>query len=183
MSYPKEYGGLGFQNLHLFNMAMVAKQGWNFIVKPHTLVSKVYMAGYFPNSSLFDAHLGAATMNQNEGWKWLWKIQAPPKAKHLLWGICRECLPPRTRLKESRRAWQAAGLEPSISMVLQQHNTARAALLHLCKSNDANTAGKIAMVVWVVWNNRNNWVWNLTKESGQQLGVKAMCLWSDWRAV
>ncbi|MCH80328.1 polynucleotidyl transferase ribonuclease H fold [Trifolium medium] len=34
-----------------------------------------------------------------EPWGWLWKIQAPPKAKHLMWQICKECLPMRTRLR------------------------------------------------------------------------------------
>jgi hypothetical protein len=33
MAYPKEHGGLGFRNLHLFNLAMVAKRGWDFIKK------------------------------------------------------------------------------------------------------------------------------------------------------
>ncbi|PNX62713.1 ribonuclease H [Trifolium pratense] len=32
-------------------------------------------------------------------WKSLWKIRAPPKAKHLLWRICRECLPTKVRLR------------------------------------------------------------------------------------
>jgi hypothetical protein len=53
MAYPKEFGGLGFRNLHLFNMAMVAKQGWKFIMQPDTLVSKIYKARYFPKSSFF----------------------------------------------------------------------------------------------------------------------------------
>ncbi|MCI44427.1 RNA-directed DNA polymerase (Reverse transcriptase), partial [Trifolium medium] len=44
MTYPKEYGGLGFRNLHLFNMAMVAKHGWNFMTKPDTLVTRIYKA-------------------------------------------------------------------------------------------------------------------------------------------
>jgi hypothetical protein len=43
MAYPKEYGGLGFQNLH-FNMAMVAKQGWKFMTQLNTLVAKIYKA-------------------------------------------------------------------------------------------------------------------------------------------
>ncbi|GAU50545.1 hypothetical protein TSUD_409890 [Trifolium subterraneum] len=338
MTYPKEYGGLGFRNLHLFNMAMVAKQGWNFIMKPHSLVAKVYKARYFPNSSLFEAHLGnnpsyawrsiwksrhvlmngcrwrigdvtkikvmnepwlrkedglwvqspqqqgafdmfvnqlmlpnekvwdsnkihtlfplhiaksildvplfdqfeedkliwlydthgnynvksgynlllnpiicAVTPCENEELKWLWKIQAPPKAKHLLWRICKECLPTRTRLRErfvncplecpmcgnetesdwhflfdcmdSKRAWQTAGLEAIISSQVQQHMTVKEALLKLCRGTDVQNAGKLAMVVWALWNNRNNWVWNHTKESGQQLGVKTTCLWSEWRVV
>jgi hypothetical protein len=33
-------------------------------------------------------------------WNWLWKAQAPPKAKHLIWRICKECLPTRHRLNE-----------------------------------------------------------------------------------
>ncbi|MCI78120.1 hypothetical protein A2U01_0099390, partial [Trifolium medium] len=40
-----------------------------------------------------------------------------------------------------------------------------------------------AMLMWVLWNNRNDNVWNDVKESGQSLGVKALRLWSDWRAV
>jgi hypothetical protein len=27
-----------------------------------------------------------------EDWCSIWKIKAPPKAKHMLWRICRECL-------------------------------------------------------------------------------------------
>ncbi|MCI00237.1 RNA-directed DNA polymerase (Reverse transcriptase) [Trifolium medium] len=70
MSYPKEYGGLGFRNLHLFNMAMLAKQGWNFIAKPNTLVAKVYKARYFPNSSFLASHLGS---NPSYAWRSIWK--------------------------------------------------------------------------------------------------------------
>jgi hypothetical protein len=53
MAYPKAYGGLEFRNLHLFNTAMVSKQGWHFITKPKTLVAKVYKVRYFPNSFFF----------------------------------------------------------------------------------------------------------------------------------
>jgi hypothetical protein len=34
-----------------------------------------------------------------EGWSSVSKIHAPPKAKHLLWRICRDYLPTRTRLR------------------------------------------------------------------------------------
>jgi hypothetical protein len=34
-----------------------------------------------------------------EAWGKLWKIQTPPKAKHLLWHICKGCLPTRSRLR------------------------------------------------------------------------------------
>ncbi|XP_045811195.1 uncharacterized protein LOC123905578 [Trifolium pratense] len=39
------------------------------------------------------------------------------------------------------------------------------------------------MLVWILWNNRNNWVWNNVKDSGQQLCGKAMHLWNEWDAV
>ncbi|MCI14198.1 RNA-directed DNA polymerase (Reverse transcriptase), partial [Trifolium medium] len=58
MAYPKALGGMGFRDLHSFNLAMIAKQGWNIMTKPHTLVAKLYKARYFPNSSLFDSQLG-----------------------------------------------------------------------------------------------------------------------------
>ncbi|MCI28343.1 pentatricopeptide repeat-containing protein, partial [Trifolium medium] len=116
-------------------------------------------------------------------WKRLWKVHAPPKAKHLIWRICKDCLPTRIRLQQSRNAWQAAGLESIILPHLQRFNTIRDCILNICSETDRNTAGKAAMLMWILWNNRNNAVWNQSKETGQQLGVKAMCFWSEWEAV
>jgi ribonuclease HI len=338
MSFPKEFGGLGFRNFHLFNMAMVAKQCWNFLTKPNTLVAKVYKARYFPNSSIFNSSLGhnpsyawrsiwnsrhvirngcrwnigdgtrinvvndpwlkkddgkwvqspqqqevaslcvnqllcsnekvwdnnkihsifpshiansilavplfndveedhlvwdddihgnynvksgynllleptieAVTRQGKEDWKWIWNIKAPPKAKHLLWRICKGCLPTRTRLRErhvqcpiicplcelaegddlhfmlgcecSKHAWQAAGLHDVISPYAQQSYSAKEVLLQLCSRGDKFEAGKAAMLLWVLWKNRNNLVWNQEKESGQQLGYKALSLWVEWNSV
>ncbi|PNX98658.1 ribonuclease H, partial [Trifolium pratense] len=44
LARPKADGGLGFRNFHAFNMAMVAKQAWNFMSKPNTLVARIYKA-------------------------------------------------------------------------------------------------------------------------------------------
>ncbi|KAK2384992.1 putative mitochondrial protein [Trifolium repens] len=338
MTFPKAYGGLGFRNLHLFNMAMVAKQGWNFITKSNTLVAKVYKARYFPNSSLFASTLGhnpsyawrsiwksrhvimngcrwkigdatkinimiepwlkrddgrwlqspqeqgvanlyvnhllcpnektwdsnkihslfppyiansilavplfddviedqlvwdddmhgnytvksgynlllqapieTETSQRDEDWKWLWKIHAPPKTKHLLWRICKGCLPTRTRLQQrhvscpsncplcdfeeeddlhvlfrcenSKSAWQSSGLYHLIASHIQRDASAKEVILKVCQFNDRNDAGKAAMLIWILWNNRNNWVWNQEKEQGQQLGFKAISFWQEWKAV
>ncbi|CAM8951229.1 unnamed protein product [Rhodiola kirilowii] len=54
----KENGGLGFRNLDLMNMALLAKQGWRFISSPHLLVSRIYKAKYFRESDIFNASRG-----------------------------------------------------------------------------------------------------------------------------
>ncbi|MCI18609.1 putative reverse transcriptase, partial [Trifolium medium] len=37
--------------------------------------------------------------NYVEGkWSELWRVQAPPKARHLAWRVCRDCIPTRERL-------------------------------------------------------------------------------------
>lgn len=32
-------GGMGFRNLHTFNLAMLAKQGWRLLSNPHSLIA------------------------------------------------------------------------------------------------------------------------------------------------
>ncbi|MCI06599.1 RNA-directed DNA polymerase (Reverse transcriptase) [Trifolium medium] len=129
MAYPKEFGGLGFRNLHLFNMAMVAKQGWKFMTNPNTLVAKVYKARW---------RIGDGTKIKVMNEPWL-------KKEDGMWMPSPQeqgCLPTRTRLKErcvqvpllcpiceneeesdwhflfecdsSKRAWNAAGVESII---------------------------------------------------------------------
>jgi hypothetical protein len=36
---------------------------------------------------------------EEKQWGKIWKIKTPPKAKHLLWRICKDCLPTRIRLR------------------------------------------------------------------------------------
>ena len=62
----KEDGGMGFRNLHSFNLAMLGKHGWNFLSNPHTLASRLIKAKYFPQGNFLSAHLGS---NPSYTWK------------------------------------------------------------------------------------------------------------------
>ena len=55
---PKNNGGMGFRDIHAFNLAMLAKQAWRLIKHTHSLFYKVYKARYFPNSTFMEAELG-----------------------------------------------------------------------------------------------------------------------------
>ncbi|XP_019166949.1 PREDICTED: uncharacterized protein LOC109162719 [Ipomoea nil] len=55
---PKKYGGLGFKELHAFNLAMLGKQAWRLLTKPESLVSRIFKARYYPKGSFFDACIG-----------------------------------------------------------------------------------------------------------------------------
>jgi hypothetical protein len=118
-----------------------------------------------------------------EGWKHLWKVQSSPKTKYLLWRVCKDCLPTRERLHERVAAWQNAGLFACLQPWLQRCSTVKEVLFDICCHEEKEMAGKIAMLIWVIWNNRNNCVWNGEKEVGQQLGYKALHLWEEWRAA
>jgi ribonuclease HI len=143
-----------------------------------------------------------------ENWNSLWSIKAPPKAKHLLWRVCKGCLPTRVRLRdkcvpcslncpicdhnneddmhvlfncvESSLARQSAGLEHIVSTRLQRFNNAKDLILDICATEEAAIAGQFACLVWAIWQNRNNSVWNSTKEPGRGIGVKSRQLWSEW---
>ena len=56
---PKSDGGLGFQNLKAFNLALLTKQGWRLQINTHSLVHHVLKAHYFANSDFLHAKLGS----------------------------------------------------------------------------------------------------------------------------
>jgi hypothetical protein len=51
---PKGYGGMGFQDLKLFNQPLLARQAWKLIQLPKSLCAKLLRARYYPNGELID---------------------------------------------------------------------------------------------------------------------------------
>ena len=66
MCKSKIHRGMGFQNLHAFNLAMLAKQAWRLLTRPDSLISRIYKARYFLFSDVLNAQLG---YNPSYAWR------------------------------------------------------------------------------------------------------------------
>ncbi|XP_031101874.1 uncharacterized protein LOC116005777 [Ipomoea triloba] len=104
MCTPKSLGGLGFKDLRAFNLALLGKQGWRFLINPACLVARVYKARYFPNSSFVDATVGA---NPSACWRGIFA------AKDLICGGIRRRIGDGT----STKIWGSPWLPDSDPMV------------------------------------------------------------------
>ena len=48
-------GGMGFRDLHLFNLAMLGKQGWRLLTRHDSLCARTLKGKYYHNSSSLSA--------------------------------------------------------------------------------------------------------------------------------
>ncbi|KAJ0017173.1 hypothetical protein Pint_11950 [Pistacia integerrima] len=55
MKLSKTNGGLGFKDLELFNLAMLAKQGWRLLHYPNSFAARVLSAKYYPEVYFLEA--------------------------------------------------------------------------------------------------------------------------------
>ncbi|KAI5400556.1 hypothetical protein KIW84_065444 [Lathyrus oleraceus] len=134
-------------------------------------------------------------------WGSLWNIKAPPRAKHLLWRIFRGCLPTRKKLRQhfvqctpncqlcenseedechvffgcgtTNQSWRETGLYSNIEPCLNNFSDVNALILDICSIKDMRNAGRVAVLIWMIWNNRNNAIWNNDREEASKLGMQA----------
>jgi ribonuclease HI len=84
---------------------------------------------------------------------------------------------------DSVLARQTAGLDHIVTARVQSCQTLSEIIFTICQEESRSTAGQFATLLYSVWNNRNNKVWNDKQESGRNIGVKSMQFWHDWYAL
>lgn len=77
MSVPKCQGGLGFRDLHGFNLALLGKHIWNMCNKPTSLVSKIFKARYFRDTHILQASKGC---DSSFIWTGIWEAKEQLRA-------------------------------------------------------------------------------------------------------
>jgi hypothetical protein len=55
LTRSKSMGGLGFRDIHAFNIAMLSKQVWRLIQNPDSLCARLLRAKYYPDGNIFEA--------------------------------------------------------------------------------------------------------------------------------
>lgn len=73
---PKKHEGMGFRDLHAFNLAMLAKQTWWLIANPESLCAQVLKAKYFPTTATLKA---GPKKGSSFTWQSLWLARAPSR--------------------------------------------------------------------------------------------------------
>lgn len=58
MGLPKDCSGMGFRDLVSFNKALLAKQCWQLMKSPESLIARILKAKYYPHTSFMEANLG-----------------------------------------------------------------------------------------------------------------------------
>jgi ribonuclease HI len=53
----------------------------------------------------------------------------------------------------------------------------------MCRHGSGFEASKAAVLMWFIWQNRNNNVWNDNNLSAQQVGVQALTFWNQWATI
>ncbi|GAU48756.1 hypothetical protein TSUD_185510 [Trifolium subterraneum] len=220
LACPKAYGGLGFRNFEAFNKAMVAKQVWNIVQNPNSLVAKLIKARYFPRSSLFEAPLG---YNPSFAWRSMWQARQilslgcrwrigsgdNIRVMHDPWlrGSANRWVPSpqpagvyqlsvRELLHDNYKAWNiffrcavaqdswsAAGLSSVLHNATYQQTIAMDRIFAICSNESSDIVGRVAMLLWYIWQNRNDKLWNDNVQMPRQIGRHAFDAWNDWTSM
>ncbi|GAU33315.1 hypothetical protein TSUD_165800 [Trifolium subterraneum] len=87
------------------------------------------------------------------------------------------------RCAVARDSWSADGLSSVLHNATYQQTNAMDRIFAICSNESSNTVGRVAMLLWCIWHNRNDKLWNDNVQMSRQIGRHAFDAWNDWYSV
>ncbi|GAU25945.1 hypothetical protein TSUD_16830 [Trifolium subterraneum] len=87
------------------------------------------------------------------------------------------------RCAVARDSWSAAGLSSVLHNATYQQTNAMDRIFVVCSNESSDTVGKVAMLLWCIWQNRNDKLWNDNVQMPRQIGRHGFDAWNDWYSV
>ncbi|GAU43422.1 hypothetical protein TSUD_334850 [Trifolium subterraneum] len=87
------------------------------------------------------------------------------------------------RCAVARDSWSAAGLSSVLHNATYQQTNAMDRIFAICSNESSDTVGRVAMLLWCIWHNRNDKLWNDNVQMPRQIGRHAFDAWNDWYSV
>ncbi|KAJ1418166.1 Ribonuclease H-like superfamily [Sesbania bispinosa] len=144
-------------------------------------------------------------------WKTLWKLKVPNCVKLFLWRLLRGCLPTRMNLQRkgvscpatcafcesalenewhvffgcmnSIACWQKAGMWQLLEQPVSVSEGFQETAFFLLSSLQYNMKHKFAMVLWSLWKQRNEKVWEGVQRATSEVVTRAQEAFTDWNCV
>jgi hypothetical protein len=66
---------------------------------------------------------------------------------------------------------------------VQSFNNAADLLFDICSNADSDITGRVATLLWHIWQSRNDVVWNHTQLAPIQIGLQSFNVWQAWYAA
>ncbi|CAL1407620.1 unnamed protein product [Linum trigynum] len=140
-------------------------------------------------------------------WDRLWKLQIPPKVKILLWRLAHEILPTGKNIEKKKKdaatecpfcnleetqthifrecQWASRIWRPIIFRDLFEFEPTLSSGSWLCEVMervDDETLEKLGLILWLIWHERNNQMFNKPKAEEWAIIGKALDFWEEYKS-
>ncbi|GAU28157.1 hypothetical protein TSUD_313160 [Trifolium subterraneum] len=83
----------------------------------------------------------------------------------------------------ARDSWSAAGLSSVLHNATYQQTNAMDHIFAICSNESSDIVGRVAMLLWCIWHNHNDKLWNDNVQMPRQIGRHAFDAWNDRYSV
>jgi len=141
-------------------------------------------------------------------WRDIWRLKIPSKVKHLVWRMCRGCLPTRVRLQNKGvscptncescnynyedlnhllfecplaiQVWNSAGIWQDVQNAAMDSDSAVNTIFYLLQNSPVNIQHRFAAICCSLWKHRKLKIWeNVTENSAEVVG-RTRQLMDEW---